>query len=152
MKLELTFIPPSSKRKLRIVFTNGCFDLLHPGHIYLLRKARRLGDKLIVGVDSDQSVRSLNKKPRRPIQNQEARTEVLKAIRWVDEVRLFNSGELLSLIKEIRPDIIVKGGDWTEETVMGGDFVRSYGGKVVVIPYLEGPSTTKLIHQIRELL
>jgi len=117
----------------------------------MLRKARRLGDKLIVGLDSDESVKALNKIPRRPIQNQEARAEVLRAIRWVDEVRLFNSGDLLPLIKEIRPDVIVKGGDWTEETVIGGSFVKSYGGKIVIIPYLEGLSTTKLIHQIRAL-
>lgn len=102
-------------------------------------------------MDSDLSARFLNKSPRRPIQNQEARAEILRAIRWIDEVRIFDVGGLLPLLKEIKPDIIVKGGDYTEETVVCGDFVKSYGGKVVVIPYLEGPSTTKLIHQIRAL-
>ncbi len=131
-----------------VVFTNGCFDLLHPGHLFLLKKAKQLGTKLIVGLDSDASVLSLNKRPRRPINNQIIRTEILKAIRWVDEVIVFD--DLLSLVKELRPDIIVKGGDYpSKDKIVGANFVEGYGGKVVILPYLEGLSTTKLIHQIR---
>jgi D-beta-D-heptose 7-phosphate kinase/D-beta-D-heptose 1-phosphate adenosyltransferase len=132
------------------VFTNGCFDLLHPGHLYILNEAKKLGDYLIVGVDSDASVRSLNKKPRRPINEEMTRAQILASLKWVDEVVIFD--DLEGLIKMIRPDFLVKGGDYASATqIVGADFVKSIGGKVRILPYLEGLSTTKLIHQIRNL-
>ena len=146
--LEVTFIQPSSREKPKIVFTNGCFDLLHIGHLFLLKKAKELGDILIVGVDSDRSVKSLNKKPRRPINDEITRSEILKSIKLVDQVIIFDN--LLDLIKDIKPDILVKGGDYANSKIVGSEFIKSYGGKIVIIPYLEGNSTTKLIHKIYE--
>ncbi len=136
------------KQKNKVVFTNGCFDIIHEGHIHLLKESKKLGDILIVGLDSDESVKKLNKKPKRPINPQETRAAVLKAIRYVDHVIIFD--ELLPLIKRIKPDILVKGADWPLNKVVGRDFVESYGGKVIRIPYLEGKSTTKLLQKIYE--
>jgi len=147
VKLE---IEDRRNKKPIIVFTNGCFDLIHPGHLFLLKSARKLGDKLIVGLDSDRSVRLLNKRPKRPINDEQTRYEILRSFRWVDQVIIFD--ELLPLIKQIKPDILVKGGDYiNKDKVVGKDFVESYGGKVVIVPYLEGKSTTKLINQIMSL-
>lgn len=138
-----------SSSKERIVFTNGVFDLLHPGHLFLLREAKDLGDKLIVGIDSDAHVRTLLKRPRRPVNDQNTRKQILEAIRWVDEVRIFD--DLEELIKEIRPDILVKGGDYNKDQIIGRRFIESYGGQVVILPYFEDVSTSKLIHKIRGL-
>src|SRR5207302_2347741 len=113
----------------KIVFTNGCFDLLHPGHIDLLTKARELGSRLVVGINSDGSVRSI-KGPDRPLQTQEARKAVLSSLKAVDEVLIFDELTPERLIGEIRPDVLVKGGDWNDNEIIGADFVRSYGGEV----------------------
>lgn len=132
----------------KIVFTNGCFDLIHPGHIDLLRKAKGLGTKLIVGINSDDSVRRIKGAPR-PFLPQDARSEILSSLVFVDEVRIFEELTPERLIKEIKPDILVKGGDWKIEEIIGSDFVRAHGGEVYSIPLIEGYSTTNLVKQIR---
>ncbi len=126
-----------------VVFTNGCFDLLHPGHITLLRQCATFGDRLIVGLNSDNSVRRL-KGPKRPIQNQESRAMLLGAIRDVDAIVIFDEDTPENLIHDIRPDCLVKGSDYRVEDIVGADFVQSYGGKVHLVDLVEGCSTTNL--------
>jgi D-sedoheptulose 7-phosphate isomerase len=130
-----------------IVFTNGCFDILHPGHIQLLQKARALGTKLIVGINSDESVRSI-KGPGRPIFNSHERTEVLLALACVDEVRVFNELTPEDLIEEIRPDVLVKGGDWNQSEIIGAESLKARGGKIVSIPLVPGFSTTEIVDRL----
>lgn len=132
-----------------IVFTNGCFDIVHAGHIDLLERARALGTKLIVGINSDESVRAI-KGTDRPINDQEARKAVLLGLNAVDEVIIFNELTPEDLIKDIRPDVLVKGGDWKVEEMIGGDFVNGYGGKVISLPLKNGFSTTNIVEKIRE--
>ena len=131
----------------RIVFTNGCFDLLHLGHVELMRYARSQGDLLIVGVNTDRSARDL-KGEGRPINTQQVRTRVLAALGDVDYVVLFDEVSVLPLIREIRPDVLVKGGDYGKGGVVGHEFVESYGGQVKLAPKVEGLSTTELIGRI----
>ncbi len=131
----------------KIVFTNGCFDLLHVGHIRLLQEASRLGGVLIVAVNSDQGVKRL-KGEQRPIQSEVDRCEILDALRCVDFVTLFDEDTPLELIKLIRPDVLVKGGDWPVEKIVGSDFVRSYGGEARSLPLVEGRSTTRTIEKL----
>lgn len=133
-------------KKETIVFTNGCFDIIHKGHIYLLEESKKLGDKLIVGINSDNSVEKIKRKP---IQNQKKRKEILESIKWVYKVEIFDELTPLKLIKKIKPDIIVKGGDYTKNTVVGHEFVESYGGKVVIVPIMKGNSTTNIINEIK---
>ena len=128
----------------QIVFTNGCFDILHVGHIALLQDARREGDRLVVAINSDASVSGL-KGPFRPIVSERERARILAALASVDAVAVFNDPTPLSLIEALRPDVIVKGGDYTENTVVGAKEVRSWGGRVKIVPTIEGFSTTKLI-------
>lgn len=128
----------------QIVFTNGCFDLLHIGHITLLEDARREGERLIVAINSDSSVRGL-KGPTRPIVGEHERARVLAALAAVDAVVVFDDPTPLHLIQSLRPDVIVKGGDYTEDTVVGAKEVRSWGGRVKIVPIVKGFSTTKLI-------
>lgn len=130
----------------RIVFTNGCFDILHLGHVTYLEEAAKLGDVLIVGLNSDDSVRRL-KGPTRPIQPQEARARILAALEFVEAVVIFEEDTPLRLIEKVSPDVLVKGGDYTVDTVVGADFVRSRGGEVVILPLVEGYSTTQLIEK-----
>ncbi len=129
-----------------IVFTNGCFDLLHIGHITLLESARNQGDRLIVGINSDASVSKL-KGPTRPMVGQRERAYVLAALAAVDAVVIFDTPTPLELIDALRPDVIVKGGDYNEDTVVGAKEVRSWGGRVKIVPTVEGFSTTKLIEK-----
>ncbi|HVH73489.1 MAG TPA: D-glycero-beta-D-manno-heptose-7-phosphate kinase [Stellaceae bacterium] len=131
----------------RIGFTNGCFDLIHPGHVRLLSKARAECDRLVVGLNSDASVRRL-KGPERPVQNETARATVMASIGSVDLVTLFAQDDPLRLIEAIRPDVLVKGADYAPEEVVGGDFVRSYGGRLVLVPLEAGQSTTRTILRI----
>jgi len=131
-------------RGQRIVFTNGCFDLLHVGHITLLEQARCKGDRLIVGLNSDSSVRRVKGSPR-PLVGEQERAKVLAALSAVDAVVLFDESTPLKLIEAIRPDVLVKGGDYTEENVVGAREVRTWGGRVETIPLLQGVSTTRLI-------
>lgn len=128
----------------RIAFTNGCFDLLHPGHIALIRAASMEGDKLVVGLNSDDSIRRL-KGAARPVQPQEARAAVMSALRDVDLVVIFEEDTPQKLIETLRPDTIIKGADYRKDEVVGGDFVKSYGGHVVLAKIIDGCSTTDLI-------
>lgn len=133
----------------RIVFTNGCFDLMHVGHTRYLQAARDLGDLLVVAVNSDESVRSLNKAPDRPIVPDVQRTEVVAALGCVDYVILFNDPDPHSLIAALQPDVLVKGGDWEVERIVGREIVEARGGMVRTIPLVPGVSTTSLIQRIR---
>lgn len=135
----------------KVVFTNGCFDILHKGHVAYLEKARRLGDYLVVGLNSDASVRRLGKGPGRPVNSQKDRAAVLGALRCVDRVVIFGEDTPERLIRKVRPDVLVKGGDWKKENVVGASFVESYGGRVRLIPYVKGFSTTGLLAKIQKL-
>ena len=137
------------KRK-KVVFTNGCFDILHKGHVTYLQKAKKLGDILVVGINSDASVRRL-KGSNRPVNNEKDRAFVLASLSCVDRVILFTEDTPEKLIRKIRPDVLVKGGDWKKENVVGAPFVESYGGKVWLIPFVKGFSTTGLLAKIQKL-
>ena len=133
----------------KIVFANGCFDLLHVGHVQLLREAKNLGDILIVALNSDRSVRQI-KGPDRPILPEKERAELIAALEMVDYVTLFDEPDPLNVIRELRPDVLAKGGDWAEDKIVGREFVESYGGRVAVIPFLKGHSTTEIIERMRK--
>jgi D-glycero-beta-D-manno-heptose 1-phosphate adenylyltransferase len=133
----------------RIVFTNGCFDLMHIGHTRYLQAAKALGDTLVIGVNSDASVRSLDKAPDRPIVPDAQRAEVLAALGCVDYVVIFDESDPLQLITAVQPDILVKGGDWTLDRIVGRDVVEARGGVVKTIPLVSGLSTTGLLQRIR---
>ena len=137
------------RRGLRIVFTNGCFDLIHPGHIALFEAARRLGDLLVVGVNSDDSVRALGKGAGRPIVGERDRARVVASLECVDLVTIFGEPTPLRTIESLRPHVLVKGADWGARAIVGADFVRAHGGKVVRIRLTSGYSTTCLIDRIR---
>ncbi|HEY0872894.1 MAG TPA: D-glycero-beta-D-manno-heptose 1-phosphate adenylyltransferase [Vicinamibacterales bacterium] len=132
----------------RIVFTNGVFDILHPGHLRYLQQARSLGDALIVGLNADASVRR-NKGPERPINPQDERAEILEALECVDAVVLFEQDTPDEIIKAIQPDILVKGADWAEDAIVGRDTVEARGGRVVRVPIEAGFSTTEIIRRVR---
>ena len=137
-----------ASRPGRVVFTNGVFDLLHPGHIDVIIGARSCGASLIVGVNSDASVKRL-KGPGRPIRSEAERAYVLAALEAVDAVTVFDQDTPLELVERIQPDIIVKGGDYAPETVVGADIVRSRGGQVIIVPLTPGHSTTSTIERLR---
>jgi D-beta-D-heptose 7-phosphate kinase/D-beta-D-heptose 1-phosphate adenosyltransferase len=137
------------KAGYKIVFTNGCFDIIHRGHVELLKFARSLGDVLVVGLNDDESVRRLKGK-NRPINTLEDRAFVLLSIRWVDFVVPFSEDTPERIIREISPDVLVKGGDYRIEDIVGADFVLSRGGRVEIFNYLEGYSTTSIIKKIWE--
>jgi len=134
---------------LKVVFTNGCFDILHLGHIDYLSKAADLGDRLVIGVNTDKSV-SVLKGPTRPIINEQTRLIKLASLHFVSAVILFNEETPLELIKAVNPNVLVKGGDYTIETIVGATEVLSNGGDVSVIPFLEGHSTTSIVNKIKE--
>ncbi len=131
---------------LRVVFTNGCFDLLHAGHVRYLNQARSLGDILVVGLNSDASVRRL-KGPGRPVTPEAERGEILAALSAVDAVAVFGEDTPLSLLRVALPDVLVKGGDWALEAIVGRELVESRGGRVVTIPVVPGRSTSGLLHR-----
>jgi len=133
----------------KIVFTNGCFDLVHKGHIDYLYKAAALGTKLMVGVNSDESVRAI-KGESRPVQDESSRMHLLAAIEFVNAVVLFNDATPYNLIKKVRPDVLVKGADYKPEEIVGYDILKSYGGEVVTIEYLDGYSSSAIIKKIKE--
>lgn len=133
----------------RIVFTNGCFDLMHIGHTRYLQAARDLGDALVVGVNSDESVRTLNKGADRPIVPDAQRAEILAALACVDYVVIFSEPDPGALIATLQPDILVKGGDWSAERIVGRETVEARGGRVQTIPLVPGVSTTTLVQRIR---
>ncbi len=133
----------------RIVFTNGCFDLMHIGHTRYLQAAKALGDVLVVGVNSDVSVRTLDKAPDRPIVPEAQRAEVLAALGCVDFVVTFDESDPLQLITTVQPDVLVKGGDWAIDRIVGRELVEARGGVVKTIPLIPGLSTTGLLQRIR---
>jgi len=136
------------QKKSKIVFTNGCFDLLHVGHVRYLQEAKKLGNFLVVALNSDASVRKL-KGPQRPIQNENDRAEILAALGCVDATILFSEDTPAEIIQKIRPDVLVKGGDWKIEQIVGADFVQSYGGTVQSLNFVDGKSTTRIIEKSR---
>jgi D-beta-D-heptose 7-phosphate kinase/D-beta-D-heptose 1-phosphate adenosyltransferase len=131
----------------RIVFTNGCFDLLHLGHVRYLEEAKSLGDILVVAVNSDSSVRKL-KGPKRPILPEADRTEILSGLECVDYITIFNEPDPLKLITSLKPDLLVKGGDWAREQIVGREVVENSGGELLIIPFIKGSSTTNVIDTI----
>jgi len=137
------------RRGKRIVFTNGCFDLIHPGHVRYLRQAKRLGDVLVVALNSDASVRRL-KGPMRPLVPQRDRCEVMAALEMVDYVTVFNDETPYKLIARLQPDVLVKGGDWTPDRIVGAEIVRARGGRVRSIRFAPGYSTTRLVERIKK--
>jgi D-beta-D-heptose 7-phosphate kinase/D-beta-D-heptose 1-phosphate adenosyltransferase len=143
LKRRLASLRPSGKR---IVFTNGCFDLIHPGHIRYLRAAKRLGDVLVVALNSDDSVRRL-KGSGRPLVPERDRSEVIAALEMVDYVTVFDDDTPYALIKHLQPDVLVKGGDWRPDEIVGADVVRACGGIVRSLPYARGYSTTTLVRK-----
>ncbi len=130
----------------KIIFTNGCFDILHPGHVHLLSAAKELGDLLVVGLNSDASVKKL-KGESRPVMDEHSRAVMLASLEWVDFVVLFSEETPFNLIREVGPDVLVKGGDYHPDQIVGSDFVNKKGGKTVTIPFLEGYSSTKFINK-----
>jgi D-beta-D-heptose 7-phosphate kinase/D-beta-D-heptose 1-phosphate adenosyltransferase len=132
-----------------VVFTNGVFDLIHPGHVELLEAARREGDCLVVGINSDSSVRLLGKGPDRPVNGEAARARVLAGFAAVDCVVLFENETPLDLIRRLTPDVLVKGADYNREGIVGADFVESRGGRVLRVPLVTGYSTTSILERLR---
>jgi D-glycero-beta-D-manno-heptose 1-phosphate adenylyltransferase len=141
---------PGKRNGRRVVFTNGCFDLLHPGHIETLEKARSFGDALIVGVNSDRSVREM-KGAGRPILPERERAEILAALECVDGVVIFDEPTPREIIEALLPDILVKGGDWASHAIVGREEVEAAGGTVMSIPVRAGYSTTAILEKIRKL-
>ncbi len=144
---ELIKILPQIRKGKKVVFTNGCFDILHAGHVHYLNECKRLGGILVVGINSDNSVRRL-KGPQRPIIPLEERAFVLSQLGSVDFVVPFEGDTPMELIEAIKPDVLVKGGDWPKERIVGREFVESYGGKVLTIPFKFDVSTSKIIERI----
>ena len=148
---ELAAIAAAARAKGQtVVFTNGCFDLLHRGHVHTLRRAKAAGDVLIVAINSDRSVKSI-KAPQRPILPETDRVELIAAMEMVDYVILFDEPDPYKLIAAIKPQVLAKGGDWSSEKIIGADIVEAAGGRVEVIPYLKGFSTTEIIERIKNL-
>ncbi len=135
---------------VKVVFTNGCFDLLHPGHVAYLEQARSLGDALVVGVNTDGSVRRLDKGQGRPVNPEQDRARVLAALACVDRVVLFDEDTPLELITDLQPDVLVKGGDYRPEEIAGREVVLGRGGQVLALPFVPGYSTTELLKRIRQ--
>jgi D-glycero-beta-D-manno-heptose 1-phosphate adenylyltransferase len=132
----------------KVVFTNGCFDLLHLGHVDYLEKARNLGDRLVIGLNTDDSV-SRFKGPERPLQDQTSRARILAALQFVDAVVFFNEDTPLNLISELLPNVLVKGSDYLAENIVGADVVKKAGGKVETIDFVPGYSTTRIVEKIK---
>ncbi len=143
--IETALAPLRSQGK-KIVFTNGCFDLLHIGHVRYLQEARALGDCLVVGINSDASVKRL-KGPSRPVQNESDRAEIIAALESVSFTIIFEEDTPEKLINAVHPDVLVKGGDWKMAEIVGAPFVMSYGGKVLSLQFIDGKSTTKIIEK-----
>lgn len=153
--IQNKIVPPSFFKeradeihKQKVVFTNGCFDILHLGHITYLAQARQLGDALVVGLNSDASVRRL-KGPSRPVNDQNARAQLLAALECVDYVVFFEEDTPLNIITQVVPDVLVKGGDYSIDNIVGADFVMQNGGKVLTIPFVNGFSTTSIIENLK---
>jgi len=146
---ELSEIAAQARAKGKtVVFTNGCFDLLHRGHVHMLREAKGQGDLLIVAMNSDSSVKAI-KGPSRPIMPEIDRVELIAAMEMVDYVVVYDEHDPYNLIAAIKPNVLAKGGDWSPDKIIGADIVERHGGRVAVIPYLEGFSTTEIIERIK---
>jgi len=146
----LRHVAPQQDRAAEVVFTNGVFDLLHPGHVRYLQGARREGDALIVAINSDRSVRAI-KGPARPITPERERAEVVAALRCVDAVVIFDENDPGQIISQLQPDVLVKGADWALDAIIGRDIVEGRGGRVVRVPLAEGYSTSAIIEKIQGL-
>lgn len=138
------------KEGKKIAFTNGCFDILHVGHVRYLREAKKTADVLVLALNSDSSVRSI-KGEKRPLVPEQERAEVLAALEFIDFVTIFPESTPLELIKYLKPDVLIKGGDWPEEKVVGREEIKEWGGKVTIIPEVEGKSTTNIVEKIKNL-
>jgi len=138
------------KKGKKIAFTNGCFDILHVGHVRYLREAKKTADVLVLALNSDSSVRSI-KGEKRPLMNEKERAEILAALEFIDFVTIFPELTPLELINYLKPDIIIKGGDWPEENVVGREEIKKWGGRVAIIPEVEGKSTTNIVEKIKKL-
>lgn len=149
-KEQLSAKLPEWKKEGKVVFTNGCFDILHLGHVDYLEKARNLGQKMIVGLNTDASVQRL-KGPARPICNELSRARVMASLAFVDAVILFDEETPFELINYLKPDILVKGNDYTIENIVGADVVMKNGGSVETVPLVNGYSTTNVIEKIKQL-
>lgn len=149
-KESLLEILPEWKKQGKIVFTNGCFDILHLGHVDYLEKARNLGAKLILGLNTDHSIQKI-KGPQRPVTDQNSRARVMASMEFVDAVILFDEDTPFDLINELKPDILVKGDDYTVENIVGSDIVLKNGGSVETIPLVKGYSTTNVIEKVKKL-
>ncbi|HEX7416351.1 MAG TPA: D-glycero-beta-D-manno-heptose 1-phosphate adenylyltransferase [Smithellaceae bacterium] len=134
----------------KIAFTNGCFDILHVGHIRYLREAKKTADVLVLALNSDSSVRAI-KGEKRPLMSEEERAEILAALEFIDFVTIFQELTPLELINYLKPDILIKGGDWPEEKVIGREEIKKWGGRVAIIPEVEGKSTTNIVEKIKKL-
>ena len=142
-------IQPLQQQGKKIVFTNGCFDILHAGHVDIFQQARNMGDALVVAVNSDISIKKI-KGEKRPVVPQAQRMQVLAALEAIDYVVIFEEENPLKIIKELQPDILVKGGDWPIETIVGREIVEKKGGKVISVPLMEGISTTNIIEEVKK--
>ena len=138
------------KKGEKIAFTNGCFDILHVGHIRYLREAKKTADVLVLALNSDSSVRSLKGKER-PLVPEKERAEIIAALEFIDFVTIFNELTPLELINYLKPDILIKGGDWAEEDVVGREEIKEWGGRVAIIPEVEGKSTTNIVEKLKKL-
>jgi len=138
------------KEGKKIAFTNGCFDILHVGHVRYLREAKKAGDILVLALNSDSSVRSI-KGEERPLVCEEERAEVLAALEFIDFITIFPESTPLELINHLKPDILIKGGDWAADKVVGRDEVKKWGGHVTIIPEVEGKSTTNIVEKIKKV-
>ncbi len=137
------------KEGKKIAFTNGCFDILHVGHVRYLREAKKTADILVLALNSDTSVRSI-KGEKRPLIPEEERAEILASLEFIDFITIFPELTPLELINYLKPDIIIKGGDWTEDKIVGRDDVKKWGGRVIIIPEVEGKSTTNIVEKIKK--
>jgi D-beta-D-heptose 7-phosphate kinase/D-beta-D-heptose 1-phosphate adenosyltransferase len=138
------------KKGKKIAFTNGCFDILHVGHVRYLREAKKTADVLVLALNSDSSVRSI-KGEKRPLMNEKERAEILAALECIDFVTVFQELTPLELINYLKPDILIKGGDWPEEKVVGREEIKKWGGRVAIIPEVEGKSTTNILEKIKKM-
>lgn len=145
-----TLLQEWNTQNQKIVFTNGCFDILHRGHVEYLSHARDLGDKLILGLNTDASVKRLGKSPERPINSEETRATILAGLECVDAIILFNEDTPYELINFVQPDVLVKGNDYKAENIVGYDIVTAKGGRVITIQLVDGFSTTKLIEKLKD--
>ena len=138
------------KEGKKIAFTNGCFDILHVGHIRYLREAKKTADILVLALNSDSSVRAI-KGEKRPLMSEEERAEILAALEFIDFVTIFQELTPLELINYLKPDILIKGGDWPKEKVIGREEIKKWGGRVAIIPEVEGKSTTNIVEKIKKM-